>query len=152
MPAASASWISAVAAASSDGPYTPENDMQPRPMAEQLMPLLPSARWGSDWATGTSWIVMNCGATIDRRLCGRKPGRGCGTLCYRHGRRLGNAMKKLILAAALASFASTAHAQYPTHPVTLIVPYPPGGPTDQVARQIAPRLAAKLGQSFIVEN
>jgi tripartite-type tricarboxylate transporter receptor subunit TctC len=32
------------------------------------------------------------------------------------------------------------------------VPYPAGGPTDQVARQIAPKLAAKLGQSFVVEN
>src|SRR5262249_20126359 len=44
------------------------------------------------------------------------------------------------------------HAQYPSHPVTVIVPYPAGGPTDQVARQIAPKLAGKLGQSFIVEN
>jgi len=47
--------------------------------------------------------------------------------------------------AALCSVA-TAHAQsYPTRPVTIIVPYPAGGPTDQVARQIAPKLAAKLG-------
>ena len=54
--------------------------------------------------------------------------------------------------AALCSVA-TAHAQsYPTRPVTIIVPYPAGGPTDQVARQIAPKLAAKLGQSFVVEN
>ena len=48
MPWSSASWISAMAAASSDGPYTPENDMQPSPMAELLMPLLPSGRWGND--------------------------------------------------------------------------------------------------------
>ena len=54
--------------------------------------------------------------------------------------------------AALCSVA-TAHAQsYPTRPVTIIVPYPAGGPTVQVARQIAPKLAAKLGQSFVVEN
>jgi len=49
--------------------------------------------------------------------------------------------------------AATAQAQsYPTRPVTIIVPYPAGGPTDQVARQIAPKLAARLGQSFVVEN
>ena len=46
-----------------------------------------------------------------------------------------------------------AHAQsYPTRPVTVIVPYPAGGPTDQVARQIGPKLAAKLGQNFVIEN
>ena len=41
---------------------------------------------------------------------------------------------------------------YPTRPITLIVPYPAGGPTDQVARQIAPKLSAKFGQQFIVES
>ena len=59
------------------------------------------------------------------------------------------------LAAGLAALFSAATAQaqsYPTRPVTIIVPYPAGGPTDQVARQIAPKLAAKLGQSFVVEN
>ena len=57
------------------------------------------------------------------------------------------------LVAAIASMPAAVHAQsYPTRPVTIIVPYPAGGPTDQVARQIAPKLAAKLGQSFVVEN
>ena len=59
------------------------------------------------------------------------------------------------LAAGLAALFSAATAQaqsYPTRPVTIIVPYPAGGPTDQVARQIAPKLAAKLGQNFVVEN
>src|SRR4051794_35217670 len=41
---------------------------------------------------------------------------------------------------------------YPSRTVTIIVPYPAGGPTDQLARQIAPALAEKLGQNFIVEN
>src|SRR6185437_13463602 len=41
---------------------------------------------------------------------------------------------------------------YPSRPVTIIVPYPAGGPTDQVARQIAPKLSAKLGQQFIIES
>lgn len=42
--------------------------------------------------------------------------------------------------------------QYPIRVVTIIVPYPAGGPTDQLARMIAPALAEKLGQNFIVEN
>src|SRR6478736_5217488 len=42
--------------------------------------------------------------------------------------------------------------QYPSRVVTLIVPYPAGGPTDQLARVLAPALSERLGQSFIVEN
>jgi tripartite-type tricarboxylate transporter receptor subunit TctC len=54
--------------------------------------------------------------------------------------------------AALATIA-TAHAQsYPSRPVTIIVPYPAGGPTDQVGRQVAPVLSKKLGQQFIIES
>ena len=64
-------------------------------------------------------------------------------------------MTRHCLAIGLAALFSAAAAQaqsYPTRPVTIIVPYPAGGPTDQVARQIAPKLAAKLGQNFVVEN
>jgi tripartite-type tricarboxylate transporter receptor subunit TctC len=56
-------------------------------------------------------------------------------------------------AAALPVVARRARAQsYPSRPVTIIVPYPAGGPTDQVARELAPKLSAKFGQNFIVEN
>jgi tripartite-type tricarboxylate transporter receptor subunit TctC len=41
---------------------------------------------------------------------------------------------------------------YPNHTVTMIVPYPAGGPTDQVARVLAQALSDKLKQNFIVEN
>ncbi len=64
-------------------------------------------------------------------------------------------MGRLVLAAALAALASIATAQaqtYPSRPVTIIVPYPAGGPTDLTARQVAPKLSAKFGQNFIVEN
>ena len=64
-------------------------------------------------------------------------------------------MKTSILAVTLAALAAIAGANaqsYPSRPVTIIVPYPAGGPTDQVARQIAPKLSDKFGHNFIVEN
>jgi putative tricarboxylic transport membrane protein len=60
-----------------------------------------------------------------------------------------------IIAAAvfgLTAFAAPAFAQYPNHVITIIVPYPAGGPTDQLARTLAPALTEKLGQTVIVEN
>lgn len=55
-------------------------------------------------------------------------------------------------AAALLS-ATTALAQsFPSKPVTLVVPYAPGGPTDVTARQIGDHMSRTLGQPFIVEN
>jgi tripartite-type tricarboxylate transporter receptor subunit TctC len=41
---------------------------------------------------------------------------------------------------------------YPTHPITLIVPFPPGGPTDTFGRIMAARMGQTLGQPVIVEN
>src|SRR5207249_7026673 len=41
---------------------------------------------------------------------------------------------------------------YPAKAVTIIVPFPAGGPTDQVARVLATRFGEKLGQPFVVEN
>jgi tripartite-type tricarboxylate transporter receptor subunit TctC len=53
----------------------------------------------------------------------------------------------------LAALPAAAAAQaYPTRAIRLIVPYPPGGPTDVVARILAGGMAAKLGQSVVVEN
>jgi tripartite-type tricarboxylate transporter receptor subunit TctC len=58
-----------------------------------------------------------------------------------------------ILAAALLVFSTLAFGQsYPTKAVTIIVPYPAGGPTDTLARQVAQRFTEKLGQPFVVEN
>lgn len=65
-------------------------------------------------------------------------------------------MIHFLRAAALALTALAvlpAYAQaWPERPVTLVVPFPAGGSTDQVARAVAPRLGERLGQSFVVEN
>jgi tripartite-type tricarboxylate transporter receptor subunit TctC len=62
-------------------------------------------------------------------------------------------MRKFVLVAA-ATFAWThAHAEtYPSRPVTIVVPYPAGGPTDVVARILAERMRVRLGQPVIIEN
>ncbi|TAL81180.1 MAG: tripartite tricarboxylate transporter substrate binding protein [Candidimonas sp.] len=51
-----------------------------------------------------------------------------------------------------AAPAYSADAAYPNRPVTIIVPFPPGGLTDNLGRLIADQLSGKLKQSFIVEN
>jgi tripartite-type tricarboxylate transporter receptor subunit TctC len=63
-------------------------------------------------------------------------------------------MKKILIAAALVGLAGVAVAQgaYPVRPVTLVVPFPPGGGTDTGARIVAQKLGAKWGQTVIVEN
>ena len=59
----------------------------------------------------------------------------------------------VIIAAMAVLGAGNALAQtYPNRPVTLVVPYPPGGPTDVVARILAERMRVSLGQPVIVEN
>jgi len=56
-------------------------------------------------------------------------------------------------AAALPVVSRIARAQtYPSRPLTMIVPYPAGGPTDTIARLLGERMRASLGQPMIIEN
>ncbi len=63
-------------------------------------------------------------------------------------------MRFVVIVAALGAFlAGTAHAQtYPVRPVTMIVPFTAGGPTDVIARIVAEHMSRTLGQQIIIEN
>ena len=66
-------------------------------------------------------------------------------------------MKLVSLLAALVvvcgSSAAQAQAQaYPSRPITMIVPFPAGGPTDTLGRLLAEGMRASLGQTIIIEN
>ena len=55
---------------------------------------------------------------------------------------------------ALSAAATPAFAQadYPAKPITMVVPFPPGGPTDIVARLIAQKLTEQMGQNVVIDN
>ena len=60
-------------------------------------------------------------------------------------------MRSVLLCLLLVSFAAVGQ-EYPSRAVTIIVPFPAGGPTDQVARVLAAKFSERLGQPFVVEN
>jgi tripartite-type tricarboxylate transporter receptor subunit TctC len=64
-------------------------------------------------------------------------------------------MRKLVWAAVAAMLLSGAAARaddFPSHPITIVVPFAAGGPTDAMARIMAERMRIRLGQSILIEN
>jgi tripartite-type tricarboxylate transporter receptor subunit TctC len=62
-------------------------------------------------------------------------------------------MRKILAAVALLAASLCAQAQsWPTKPVKIIVPYPPGGAVDVATRKVAQALSEQLGQPFVIEN
>ena len=74
-------------------------------------------------------------------------------LLHLTGARLDLTSLTLLTVAFASSMATLAAAQtYPAHPITVVVPFPPGGSTSMVARIVADRMADVIGQPFIVDN
>jgi tripartite-type tricarboxylate transporter receptor subunit TctC len=69
-------------------------------------------------------------------------------------RRLLFAFGAVTAASLLPGAAPVAWAQpaYPTKPITMLVPFPPGGPTDLVARVLAKQMSDQLGQNIVIDN
>jgi tripartite-type tricarboxylate transporter receptor subunit TctC len=62
-------------------------------------------------------------------------------------------IKKTLLGLALAMSATvSAFAAWPDKPVTMVVPFPPGGSTDTIARVIGQKLSEKFNQTFVIDN
>ncbi|MDB5821696.1 MAG: extra-cytoplasmic solute receptor family protein [Herminiimonas sp.] len=63
-----------------------------------------------------------------------------------------NKIRITLAAAALSIVSSAAWAQYPSQPITLVVPFPAGGTNDIIARTLSAGMSRELKQSVIVES
>ena len=59
---------------------------------------------------------------------------------------------RIFAAVLCALFSVSVAAQYPAKPVKVVIPFPPGGPTDVVGRFLAQKLTEQTGQNFLIEN
>src|SRR5437762_6868244 len=62
------------------------------------------------------------------------------------------ALGTVVIAALAISTSAIAQAPYPDKPITMIVPFPPGGVADTVARPVADALSRELKQPVVIEN
>src|SRR5215813_10867231 len=81
--------------------------------------------------------------------------------CYKRGLKrnaLGGIMMftrpltALVLAASILAAETNSAQTYPSHPITLVAPFPPGGATDTIARIMQDSMSKSLGQQIIIEN
>src|SRR5436305_9513854 len=98
----------------------------------------------------------NVRRTMDRR-CERSGSRGLSLRAQRsnHVRvSMEDVMRKFVLAvvASLAFAAQAVADNFPSHPITIVVPYAAGGPSDAMARILAERMKLRLGETILVEN
>jgi len=93
----------------------------------------------------------NPAARFQRNVGSLKPG-GDNTPRRRRMTRFSRLAANVLFASITVFAAAAAAADYPTRPVKWVVPYPPGGTTDVLARIIAQWLTEKMGQSFVIDN
>jgi tripartite-type tricarboxylate transporter receptor subunit TctC len=73
--------------------------------------------------------------------------------CRSHGDKTLQPTRRLLLALATLVFSGTAAAQaWPAKPIRLVVPFPPGGGTDIIARETSQRVAKATGWTFVIDN
>jgi tripartite-type tricarboxylate transporter receptor subunit TctC len=65
---------------------------------------------------------------------------------------LNTTTRRVLLGSLAAPALAHAQAAWPNRPVKIVVPFPPGGSNDTIARPLAERLTQRLGQPFVIEN
>jgi tripartite-type tricarboxylate transporter receptor subunit TctC len=64
----------------------------------------------------------------------------------------GTIIASLAIAVVSAQFADASAELYPSRPITMVVPFPAGGPTDAIARIVSEQMSTSLGQPIVMEN
>ena len=74
-------------------------------------------------------------------------------MAFSSSRSLRNPARRALIALALPLVAGAAFAQaWPSKPITVIVPFPPGGPTDVATRIVARKMSQGLKQNILIDN